>query len=152
MNEHKPFIPQLSRDDARALADHYNIKIPLPNPVRASAATINAATEAFADAGIALPAGGLTVEEVDFKLRTTAQPLSFERRIELKNLLASAGKLIEEPNPAHECGYVQAALMLIKLGCKPRPIAIRTLDAVLAKADLSISRRFEVKTASATRG
>jgi hypothetical protein len=152
VNQHKSFIPQLLRDDARALADHYDIKIPLPNPVRASAATIGAATEAFADAGITLPAGGIELETLDHKMRTTPKPLSFEKRIELKNLAAAAGKLIEPVSAAYECEYVRAALMLVKLGCEPRPIAIKKLDEVLAKADLSTPRKMEIKTALAHAG
>jgi hypothetical protein len=122
---------------------------PTQTSTMVSAAAAPAVIKAAAALGITVPSTGITVEDLHYRF-AAAKPVPFAKRIELKNRLAAAGLLIEPPTREQERDAVRAALMLKKAG-----IAVPTkyqftaaeLDAELAKTNLPVSDKLEIKSA-----
>jgi hypothetical protein len=123
--------------------------------VHAGASTRNSAVacalSACRDAGVAVPASGrFTLEALnsalDAAFPANSHPMAWSRRIELKNQIAAAGMLIEEP--VINAKVVQAAgRMLAKAGI-PIPTHVFTLDEINAELDktkLSPGERIALK-------
>jgi len=126
----------------------------MPSSIHAAAtknSAVTAALQACADAGVTVPANGrFTLEglnaALDAAFRPDSHPMYLTRRIELKNQIAAAGLLTEEP--VINVKVVQAAGRMLAQAGIPIPTHVFTLDEINAELDktkLSPGERISLK-------
>jgi hypothetical protein len=151
-----PFLPRLSDQELRGLADHFNWRLPAINKVEASAETKLDAIEAAGELGVTVPRCGIKLEDLDYALCSykMATPPSVDERMRLKNRLANAGLLIEsKATDARERAYFTGCIAQKKLGLDVRPYTVAELNKHFAKSNnLSTTHRTEIKAILAAAG
>jgi hypothetical protein len=135
----------------------------MPSAIHAAGNSANpvvaATLRACRSAGVDVPASGrFTLEGLNAALDVAfpkSQPMSLDRRLQLKNQIAAAGMLTEDL-PAANVKIVEKAVTLLRKAGIPVPtthmFTLDDINAALDKTTLSPSDRIELKTTLTSAG